>query len=372
MSFFGSSKKSTSAVLVDISSSSVGVAYARITPGAPAAIIFNVRTPIETHAGDLQTPFMLRALDATLRTLREQGAPILHRRTGSGSVQNLYTHIGAPWQSSTIHLETFTDEKPFTFTESLLEKAKKQVQIPPGRFQTEETVLGCVLNGYETAHPVGKKVKHADVLVLNASMDDETAKLIRRALGSFAASREIRFSSLPTLALSTVPRAFPHEKDYMMVRVSGSATELVFVKRGFPVHAAAIPQGLQAFAEAARSSGYHSFPDGGASVDHTKEGELDAHFLEAKTAWTGAFRDALKTFTAAHALPRTLFLIADPEAQSFVRTMLDVPEIHALWLSDEPLAIIALVSKHFAANVGHEPDVADDLMLDMLSVQARN
>jgi hypothetical protein len=371
MSFFGSSNKAKSVLLIDIASSSIGAAYARVTPNAPAAILYSVRLPIDSTSSDMQSALMLRTLDAVLRELRQTGAPLLRRRTGSGSVHSVHVHLGAPWQEVQIEVETFADGKPFVFTEALLEKAKKAAEVPEGRFRSEEAVLGAVLNGYKTMMPVGKKVQRAEVIVLNATIEAEVAKLIKSTLGSFSLLHDVRFSSIPSLVLAAIPAAFPHEKDYLVLRVSGEATELLFVKNSFPMKYASFPSGLGEFARVAKSSGFQSFPDGGDSIDLKQKEETDTRMTDVTRRFTSAVVQRLYEYTSAHALPRTLFLITDSEAFSVIQRALNAPDMHALWLSDEPLAIAALESKFFSEAVGHEVGVAEDLVLDLLSLKAR-
>ncbi len=372
MGLFGEKNKSRSVVLIDVSSSSVGGAYARVSDTAPAALFYTVRVPLETTSSDVPAALMLRGLDAVLRDLRKNGAPILHRRTGSGSVQAVIASVGAPWQNTSVRAETVVEDKPFVFTDSIIQAAKKKEPTAEGSFRTEESVLATLLNGYATREPVGKRVKHAEIILLSATMEEETAKLMRRALASFSAAHDVRFSSLASVITSAVQLAFPHERDYLALRVSGEATELVFVKQGLPLFVSAIPFGLNEFARAAKSSGFSSFPDGGDIIDRSKSAELDTGLKQAEATWTSRIATALKEFTTAHALPRTLFLVADREARDFIRRVLDVPEVHALWLSDEPLALIALECAHFSKNMACEAGVEEDLSLGLLALSNKS
>ncbi|HRH24034.1 MAG TPA: hypothetical protein PK109_00375 [Candidatus Paceibacterota bacterium] len=372
MSLFGSKNKSKAVVLIDVTSSSIGGAYAIVSESAPAALLYTTRVALPTTGADVPSELMLRALDEVLQDLRINGAPILHRRTGSGSVQAVVASVGAPWQTTNIRTETVVEEKPFLFTDAIIAGAKKKGEIPVGRYSSEESVLATLLNGYETPQPVGKRAKRAEIILLGATMEEETAKLMRRALSSFSALHEVRFSGLASVVSTAVALAFPHEKEYLALRVSGEVTELVFVKRGHPMFVSHIPSGLNVFARAAKSTGYASFPDGGDIIDRTKSTELDAGLKEAEEAWTTAVATCLKEFTATHALPRTLFLIVDKEAREFIRRVLDVPQVHALWLSDEPLATIALECSHFSKNMACETGVEEDLMLGLLALVARS
>lgn len=371
MSLFGSKDKAQSVALIDVSSGSVGGAYARIAPGSPASILYTTRIEIQTAGPDIPNELMLRAMDEVLQDLRTNGAPLLRRATGSGSVQSVVASIGAPWQETTIRTETVIEEKPFVFTDSLVESAKKKESLPKGRYRTEDSVLATFLNGYETPNPAGKRAKRAEIVLLGATMAENTAKLVRASLASFSALRDVRFSGFASVVSFAASLAFPHEKDYLAIRVSGEATELVFVKRGFPLYVSSIPSGLTEFARAAKGAGFTSFPDGGQIIDRLKSAELDKGLAQVEAAWTGRIAACLREFAATHALPRTLLLVVDKEAREFIRRVLDVPEVHALWLSDDPLAIIPLECSHFSTAMACQTGVEEDLMLGLLALLAR-
>jgi hypothetical protein len=368
MPLFGSKEKTKSLVLVDISSSSVGAAYARTTPNGPTVLVHSVRAPIAASSTDISTELMLRTLDGVLRDLRQNGAPALHKLSGSGSVQGVFVLVGAPWQNTEIHIETLVEEKLFTITETLLLEAKKKIKTPEGYYRSEESILGSVLNGYETPEPVGKRAKRAEIIVLSATIKEETAKLLRSTLGTFSSLHAVNFTELPSLIARAAKTVFPHEKDYLALRVSGEATELVLVKHGFPIFIATVPTGLDAFRHAAQENGFSSFPDGGDSIDRTKSVGLDIKLADTERRWVSALITHLSTFTEKHALPRTVFLITEEHAGAFLRRVLDAPDMHALWLSDEPLAVIRLESKQFNTNVVYAHEDSDDVVLSMLGL----
>lgn len=367
MALFGADKPE-SVALVDITSSSVGAAYARIAPGRPIAVLYTTRVAIPQGDG---SALMLRALDEALGKLRTEGAPLLRRRTGSGSSAHIFADIGAVWQDTEVRIETIADEKPFVFTNADLEQAKKRNALPEKRFRSEEYVVATLLNGYPTKNPIGKKATRAEIIMLSASIPEDTATLLRHSLAGLSSHHEVNFAGFASIVFAGVSLAFPHEKDYLALRVSGEATELMHVARGYPTALARVGCGLSCFSRAASAGGYTSFPDGGDVINKDANAKLDEKLTSAKSQWVGEVAKTLKDFAATRALPRTLFLLADPDAREFLRRTLDAPEMHALWLSDEPLAVIALEGKQLAGNVALEPNVQEDLPLELLAVAAR-
>ncbi len=370
MGLFGGNE-SKSVLLVDVSSSSARAAYASVRGKGPVVLHHAVRVPMEIGDEAASTATMLRTLDATLRELRDKGAPILHKRTGSGSVSAAYVTVGGPWQDAGIRIETVGDGKPFTFGAELLDRAKKNGEVPKGRIRSEESVLATILNGYETTEPVGKRAKSAEIVILTATIDEEAASMMRKAVGSFTDHKDVRFATFASLIHESVAGLFPHEKDYLGLRVSGEASELLFVKHGTPLASVSIPCGLNEFSRAAQKFGMTGFP-GDDAIDHAAIPGLQEEMAAANKKWAGAIAGCLKDFTAAHALPRTLFLVTDPEARAFIHKALDVPDIHALWLSDDPLSVITLEPSHFSSAVGGEPGATDEVQINMLALVARH
>ena len=357
--------------LFDVSSSSVRAAYALVVPGAPLRIIFETKVGIEAGPTTVGDAPMLRAMDAALRELREKGAPLLRKATGSGSASRAYASVCAPWQKTNLRTESRVEDKPFTVTEGFIREALGKEQPAKGHVLTEEAVVATLLNGYETHAPVGKKASHAEVIVLSASMGEETYSLMRRALASFSASREVRFSSFASVAFRALHQAFPHEGDYLALRVSGEATELAAVKRGFPLSTGAIGIGVNAFSRAARESGISSAVGADQGViDREKSEKLDQGLKDAEAAWTAEITSTLQGFAAAHALPRTVFLLTDEEALGFFSRLLNSPDLHRLWLSDEPLSVIPLDSKHFASLVVRDAPFSENAPIDLLALHA--
>lgn len=366
--FFGNKPKTTSVLLVDIASSSIGAAYAKVSSRGPVAMLYTTRKSIPTEPGGLTIERMLRTLDEVLAQVREEGAPIVRRRTGRGNVDAVHASVSTPWQMCDIHTEVIADKTPFVFTNALVEKIQKGITFPKGYTRTKEQVLGTVVNGYPLKNPVGKKGTRAEIIILNAGMPEEIAKLTRRALASFASPSGISFTCLPSSIYSALPKAFPHEKDYIALRVGGEVTELVMIKQGFPNFFSSVPLGLNTFVRAAKGGGFQSFPDGGNLIDQTKSVALETKISEAEIAWTDKVGEAILAFAAKNALPRTLFLLCDPEARDFVRRMIDTPSLHTLWLSDEPLTIIPLESKQVSTMVVYEVNVEEDLALTLLGL----
>lgn len=267
--------------------------------------------------------------------------------------------------------EVISDDKPFVFTAGDFETAVKRLAPPDGKHEASHSVVATFLNGYEVDTPVGKRAERAEIVLLSTIMPTETGALIRRAFSSFSGHRTVNMLTFAPLVASAVESVFPHEHDYIAIRVTGQATELCRVSRGKLTDVSRVDSGLARFADVAKKSGYQSFPDGGGIISREGGAALDADLSTAKAAWVGAIAGVLKEFAASRALPRRLFLLADPDAAEFLRRTLDAPEMHALWLSDEPLTVFTLGGLQLAPFVTRPTELLEDVPLELLALAAR-
>lgn len=357
-----------SVALVDIGSGSVAGAY--LSHGKNGHVIeYSVRVPVRIRDNEEVSSAMLRALAEVDEKLVKEGAPLLRRATGSGSVGEVFVSVASPWQETTVRTERFEETSPVTFTRSLMrELVHKTAVIADGRVSSGESVIATMLNGYETSLPFGKRVNRADIVILSSTLDTAVASAIETALRATYHTRSISFTAFASLTYTVFRDIFPHEKDYLIVDVTGEATDIVFVKRGLLASVVSVPLGV--------SHLVHSLGTLLPTPDmHTETGKI--HITKtngggaaaaARSTWVGHIVAALKTFSEHHALPRTIFLLADDPVREYIRRALDDESLRSLWLSDEPLSILPVLASHFLPRVTIAPTATGDTFLMMLAL----
>jgi len=355
-SFLGKNHVKNIAV-VDFSSTSVGAAYATVSGVAPPEVVFSVRIPSgEYGAGNAGA---LRALDMVAKDMMNKGAPLLRKVTGSGSVEATFVLIGSPWQKDILSTKTIEKDKPFIFTKTLLEEGTPK----EGRV----AIVGTVLNGYETTEPIGKKVKRAEIAMLSASLDPEIERLSKRAIRSFVGAAPLSFVSFAEAAPHVLKKYFPHERDFLAIRVLDATTDIAFIKQAHLAGVETALQGTGAFHAAAKTKGFSKGAAVDGIIDKEKSGALSKRMEEASSAWIAAMREAFLKVAAEGALPRTLFLFADEGALPLFKNLLDAPELHTLWLSDEPLSVIPMNKGSLGASMRRlDARTESDAVLDLL------
>lgn len=350
---------SDSVALIEVSSGSVGGGYLSNGKGGPA-LEFSVRVPVEVRASEEPQSAMLRALAEVDKKLILEGAPTLHRNTGSGSIREVIVSVGSPWQESNVHVERVEDPKPFAFTRMLLRDVlRKTADAKPGRISSGESVIATILNGYETNRPFGKEVKLADIIVLSSTIPSDVAGSIEEALRTSYHTGKISFVAFAACTYTVFRDVYPHEKDYLAVAVSDETTDIAFVKQGLLASVISVPSGIR---NLLCGSG-KSEPTSSDLKEKDTPGKAAA-----KAAWIKEILEALKTFSEEHPLPRTLFLLADEHARDYVKSTLDDVAFRTLWLSEEPLSILPVVPSHFLPYVKVGTGASGDTGLMMLAL----
>lgn len=337
MSFFGDlsgKKRAESVVLIDISTDSVAGAYAQYTEGEQPTLLYSERLPIEARKDESEEQAMLRALGILGNTLLQEGAPILMRATGSGSAGTVFVSIDAPWQTTTVRTEYFEQKEPFIFSKSLVKAAlEKTSTAPPGQLLANESIIGTILNGYETRNPYGKKIQHASIVILTSLIDERVAGNIHSILRSLYHTKNILTIAGSSLRYQAMRIAFPHERDALILDASGPLTSIALVRRDLLVAVADVSSRATDTAE-----------------------------------WLQKVSDELATLAERFPLPRTIFLLArEPEIAS-LRETLDAATLGNLWLSDNPPKIVSVLGSHITGLVRQATEASPDLSLLLMAL----
>jgi hypothetical protein len=341
MSFFGNlfrnNKKAESVALIDIGADSVAGAYVQYKDGELPALLYTRRLPVEAREGESQKRAMARALGILGLALIREGAPALARATGRGSIDAILVSIDAPWQTTSVRTEHLEQEAPFTFTKglvnALLEKIDKEAQ---GDLLADESIIGTILNGYETRRPYGKKAHRADVIVLASRIDEPVAQHVISALRGLYHTRHITPIAASSLRYQAMRKAFPHERDALILDALGPRTSIALVRRNLLVALVEVPDAPTGSSRAEQ-------------VGNTLAG-LAEHYP----------------------LPRTIFLLARESDAVFLRKDLDTASLGRLWFSNSPPKIILVLPSALVGLVRQVSTASPDLPLLLMALYRRH
>ncbi|MDP2665037.1 MAG: hypothetical protein Q8P23_00070 [bacterium] len=337
MSFFDSfsgKKKSESVVLIDIGTGSVAGAYAEYTEGEQPVVLYTRRLPIEIHEGEPHEDAMLRALGILGDALIREGAPVLMRATGSGSTDTVLVSVDAPWQKTSVRTEYFEQKDPFIFNKNMVRAALEKTSVAPtGQLLVDESIIGTILNGYETKDPYGKEARRASILILTSLIDEKVAKGIQKTLRGLYHTKNILSIAGSSLRYQAMRIAFPHERDALILDATGPLTSIALVRRDLLVDVV----------------------------------EIQIH--KADTAiWLETLTDELAALAERFPLPRTIFLLAREPDITSIRETLDEAGLGKLWLSDNPPKIVSVRGSHLVGLIRETATATPDISLLLMAL----
>ncbi len=338
MSFFSNIFNPTNAeslVLIDISAGSVAGAYAHYKKGEAPSLLYTRRLPIEMREDEPHERAMLRALEVLGNALIREGAPILIRATGSGRADTILVSIDAPWQETKVRTEYFERKTPFTFTKNMVSTALEKTSISaPGKILADESIIGTILNGYETREPYGKKAHRASLIILTSFVDEKVSEGIVKILQSLFHTKNILSIAGSSLRYQAMRTAFPHERDALILDAVGQLISIALVRKGLLVAVTEV-------SDAARTN-----------VD----------------SWVKEVINEFTKLAKEHPLPRTIFLLAQEQNSSSLEQELNSAELAGLWLSDNPPKIVPVRAGHITGSIRQVTTASPDLPLLLMSL----
>jgi hypothetical protein len=339
MNFFSRLFQSTrqeSLVLIDIGASTVAGAYVHYKEGELPVVIFTRRLPIEVREDEPHDRAMLRALDVLGASLIKDGAPVLARHTGSGSAGAVLVSVDAPWQETKVRTEVLERKTPFTFTKAMVETAiEKTSAATPGKLLVDESIIGTILNGYETRQPYGKKAHRASIVVLTSLINEKVSENIVTTLRHLFHTKNILSIASSSLRYQAMRTVFPHERSALILDAIGSLLSISLVRRGLLVAVTEITEGV-------------STKDTGPFVQKIVD----------------EFTELAKRFP----LPRTIFLLDREDEAESLEKALYAAKLAGLWLSENPPTIVSVFVTHLNGFVKQTATTPPDLPLLLMAL----
>lgn len=337
MGFFArlfGAKRAESVVLIDIAADSVAGAYARYEETQPPVLLYTQRFSLEARAGESRERTLARVLKTLGETLVREGAPALVRLVGDGRVHRVLVSISAPWQRTVLHTELFEQKTPFTFTKHFVSAAIEKANIPQqSHTLVDASVVGTILNGYETRDPYGKQAHRASVIILTSFVDEMVIREVRSLLRNFYHTREIVFIAGTSLRYQATLLLFPHEQDALILDASGPLTLVAVVRGGLLVDLVEI--------------------------------QVDA---ANPSVWQRKVYDEFSRLTEKFPLPRSIFLLTRASDLLALREALGSANLGELWLSDNPPKIILILPGHAGEHVRRMTEASPDTVLFLMAL----
>ncbi len=368
MGLFGKSVRA--AALLDIGSASVGGAFVYAKEGEPLLLCYALREDIRITEGETDTEAMLRTLAYVTERMAHEGVPQLVRISKSRHVDRIVASVAGPWQETIVREVVVQDPHGFTFTRAVMERAVKQSNPLPGRIVSDTSVIATVLNGYHTESPYGKHVTKAELTVLTSTLDKAAARDITHAIKRAFHGHSFELTAFAPVAFAVISDLYPLQKDFVVIDVSGTATDAMIVKQGVIAGVRSVKAGIHDLMAAGRTAA--RIDVGTSMIDPARNHAFAPKVAEAKEHWLTELESLLSSFAEEHPLPRTVFLLADAHARDFLKRFIDSSRLRTLWLSGDSLSVIPLAHEHTARLVQARGMADNDVFLAMLAIFYRD
>lgn len=334
---FSKKENSESVVLIDIGATSIAGAYARYEENQSPMLVYTRRLPIERRNDEVHELAMLRALEILCKDLIREGAPALFRITGSGSANMILVSVDAPWQETNVRTEYFESKEKgdsFIFTRGLVSKKLEETRnTRSDKLLTNESIIGTILNGYNTNKPYGERVHRAMIIILTSLIEREVATSILSTLGGLYHTKDIMSISGDSLRYQTLQTIFPHERDAIILdAIGGSITTVSLIRQGVFVTMEMVS----------------------VSSDDNE--------------WVPSITSQLREIAKSYPLPRTIFLLANEPEISSLRQRLDTADFGLLWLSENPPKIVSVLKSQIGGSVRYLATTPPDLVLLLMTI----
>lgn len=327
---------SESLVLMDISAGSVAGAYAHYREGQIPAIVYARRLPIEIRAEEPHENAMIRALAVLGSDLIREGAPAIARFTGSGRADTVLVSVDAPWQETNVRTELFEKKTPFVFTKTMVVTALKKTGVAtPGKLLVDQSIIGTILNGYETREPYGKKISRSAIIVLTSLIDEKVSGEIVKVLRSLFHTKDILSIAGSSLRYQAMRTVFPHERSALILDAIGPLLSISLVRKGFLVAVDEMTEGISI-------------------------GDTDL--------WMQKVVGELTELSKRYPLPRTIFLLARETDIAALESALSAAKLSGLWLSDNPPTIVPVIASHLKNFVRQATVASPDMPLLLMAL----
>ncbi len=322
------------AVLISISSSSVSGAYVVCASGRLPVVLYSKRIPISPRDAEPVEKAMVRAFETLGDSLIREGSVQLSRTIGHGTIEAVFVSIDSPWQETRIHQKRLAHKSGFTVSrEVVAEAVQETLEDSSGSAVVDESIIATTVNGYRLRNSLDKKTDRAIIEVIASLVPAKTLKSIDRIVKKLYHSHTIHHISGPSVRYQALHRAFPHEKDFILIDASPTDVSLLLIRNGLLVSIAESP-----------------------------------HDAVSKKPWEQKIESCLSTLAKQFPLPRTLMLLPRDMEALELKERIENTRFETLRYWNASIKTIPVLRPHVNAWIA-SPGQTTDLPLLLMGMQ---
>lgn len=368
------------AVIFDIGSASIGGAFVGLSADKVPEIIFTTRRDIPFQA-KLNFDRFLNSMITTLEEL----FVLMQKAGGEVKVEQAYCILASPWYASQTRLIRYSQETPFTITESGLDKlVQKEVALfsesklfarskggdtPPEIMESKN--IQIKLNGYEMKEPYGKKASELEIALYISMIPKSIRSSISESIAKFWHPKKTHFSSFSFTAFDTIRDIFPGEPSFLFMDISGEVTDISLAKDNVLLQSISFPEGknvlIRALVERMKTtpalaiSELELYSSHRSTPEHAKA--IEEVLGQTTKDWQASFRDALARFAKEFPIPRAIFYTADDNITEWFERAIRETNFKQ-FAQEEGVFIVRSLGNTFLGKFVHllEPDLEDPFL----------
>lgn len=329
--FLDNKKQNSSlSVLIDIGSSSIGVALVDIKKDSAPHIIASVREDIPFQDALSSTRFlhaMNRTLGKALESIQSKGLTKL-------PPSNVFCTLSAPWfllKTRNLHISRMVE---FEVNEHVLEgfinddinvlKEELKNTLPSDDIRIiEKKIIQMRLNGYEIKNPYKQRTSKLEMAVTVGISSNKVIRSIEGKIHKYFHITPIHFGAFPVAAFSAIRDIFPHDRSFLFVDITGEATDISRVENDALSGSISFPYGKNFFIREV-STRLHTIHEEAASLFamflrdelHDERQAQIAEIVEwAENEWLARFERAVATLANNGILPNKIFFTIDADIE---------------------------------------------------------
>ncbi len=336
------------ALLVDIGSGSIGVAFVLFKRGKIPRVLYNTRLPFAV-AEKPDSSNLVSGMTLALNQL------ISSLPTAGFQISSVFITFSSPWfisKTKTIHV---AEKIPFAITERFLdqvsateEKALQEELSSDGASSfevVEKSIIHTKVNGYVLDNSIGKKTNEFDAFlhmsVVPKSIIDTVSDIVFKH--THIIKEKFLIHTFPLVSFSVVRDLFNSTADFLLMDITGEVTDLTLVRDNVIVQTVSFPYGrnsivrkigasLAVTPEIAEST-LHMY------IEKKLEGEsvtkVETTLWQEEKEWTKYFEDARSQFSEGSALPGKIYITADSDMESIFTNFLKLPQTDVIYVDNE-------------------------------------
>ncbi len=378
MGFFSTGKKNEIVVIFDIGSGSVGGALVELGGVEKPRILFSTREDIVFQNNFKFERFfasMCKSFDVVSDSIAAKGK----------KVERVVCVLSAPWYVSQTRTIVSEKQKPFLVTQKKVnnlieEEVIKMKEDFNSRYSDVVDGLAEVLemrsthiklNGYETNMPFDKYAKKIETSLYVSIGSSKVLQVIREKARVKYKVKDVSFHSFSLMSFSTLRDMYSNLQDFIVLDISGEATDITVVRRDALVETFSFPFGkhfvLRTIAsrlgispEEARSS-LTLFMEKKATKD--VERKMDITLAHCEGQWSDMFKESLDSLSAYTILPAKVFLVTDEPFSEWFAKIIKKTDYDKLSLMGEKFTVDVLQSNILARFGNFDLNVPRDIFI---------